>query len=291
MRAGYEIHAAAKITTYSTGHIMKDIRKQINSELAYQTAFHGRFTYEAHEFAAFGDVGEVRKTKSLSKLTAENDDDTIDGVKESKEKDADSSLYEYTYNIPYTHPVMVGMECGLLFYNSLLNPAFQRVCQTLISKHPLIVVSDRTLAVGVNYPIKTVLLLGGLRGEPVELLDNALAHQAMGRAGRRGLDSEGHIIYSGVDVPSILTARYAEVKIDEAKDAVLADQSEAFQTFVRTGERPVEAPSTVQQTPKPTVLPTVEPSTQPFSTTDSEEMRRKLETMTWEELCDLEDGI
>jgi len=289
MRAGYEIHAAAKITTYSTGHIMKDIRKQINSELAYQTAFHGRFTYEAHTFAAFGDVGEVRKTKSLSKLTAENDDE-FDGIRESKEKDADSSLYEYTYNIPYTHPVMVGMECGLLFYNSLLNPAFQRVCQTLISKHPLIVVSDRTLAVGVNYPIKTVLLLGGLRGEPVEVLDNALAHQAMGRAGRRGLDSEGHIIYSGVDVPSILTARYAEVKIDEAKDAVLADQSEAFQTFVRTGERPIEQVLVpVEQAPRPTVIPTI--VAEVHSPLDSEEMRRKLETMTWEELCDLEDGI
>lgn len=294
MRAGYEIHAAAKITTYSTGHIMKDIRKQINSELAYQTAFHGRFTYEAHTFAAFGDVGEVRKAKSLSKLVAgaENDDDEFDSVKESKEKDANSPLYEYTYNIPYTHPVMVGMECGLLFYNSLLNPAFQRVCQTLISKHPLIVVSDRTLAVGVNYPIKTVLLLGGLRGEPVEVLDNALAHQAMGRAGRRGLDSEGHIIYSGVDVPSILTARYAEVKVDDAKEAVLAGQTEAFQTFVRTGERPVEQVSTsVQQTPRANSTIVSEPVAQPVSTLDSDEMRRKLETMTWEELCDLEDGI
>jgi hypothetical protein len=85
--------------------------------------------------------------------------------------------------IDYDHPFMIGHEYGLLCYSDLMAPAFQRVTQYYINKNPSIILVDKTFAVGVNYLIKSVMLLGGLKGEPLEDIDNTLAFQAIGRAG------------------------------------------------------------------------------------------------------------
>jgi hypothetical protein len=133
----------------------------------------------------------------------------------------------------------VGIECGLLFYNELLNPALTRTCQLLLSKHPLIVVSDKGLATGINYPIRTVWLQGAFPGEPVEVLDNTLAQQAMGRAGRRGHDREATIYMSGVDMKNILMPQYRAVKPNDPAHMIplVEGEDEAFRRFVLTEER------------------------------------------------------
>jgi len=114
--------------------------------------------------------------------------------------------------INYSHPFMIGIEFGILCYTEAVDPAIQRVTQQLINTgNPFITFSDKSLAVGVNYPIKTVMLLGGLKDEPLEDIDNTLAHQAIGRAGRRGLDAEGFIIYSGININNILVHKYKHV--------------------------------------------------------------------------------
>jgi hypothetical protein len=147
----------------------------------------------------------------------------------------------------YDHPVLVGIECGLLFSNELLNPALTRTCQLLLSKHPLIVVSDKGLATGINYPIRTVWLQGAFPGEPVEVLDNTLAQQAMGRAGRRGHDREATIYMSGVDMKNILMPQYRAVgPNDPARMALLVEgEDEAFRRFVLTEEREAPVAATV----------------------------------------------
>ena len=201
-RSGYTIHAGAKISSHSDGTIMREIRRQVNTELEYQYSLRGSFPTMSEEFSEF-DIEENR--------------------------------------ISYEHPVMIGIECGFLLYNNLINPAMLRICQKLINKHPLIVLSDHSLAMGVNYPIKTVMLLGALKGEPIEEIDNTLAHQAMGRAGRRGHDSEGIVIYSGVKITNILTPQYRPLtRNDPAQMAtILTEDSADFQFFVQTEVRPV----------------------------------------------------
>jgi len=155
-----------------------------------------------------------------------------------------SGPFDYKYeefkiegnHISYEHPILVGIECGLLFYNQLMNPALTRICQQLINKYPFVILSDHSLAVGINYPIKTVLLQGGLKGEPMEEIDNTLAHQASGRGGRRGLDAEGIVIYSGVNITKILIPDYHPVCRNpiELMHPLLTDESISFQTFVQT---------------------------------------------------------
>lgn len=143
--------------------------------------------------------------------------------------------------IGYDHPFLVGIEYGILCYCTLMDPAMQRVCQQLINTNPFITFSDKSLAVGINYPIKTVMLLGTIgKNMPLENISNTLAHQACGRAGRRGHDKEGNIIYAGVDIRNILIPKYTVVSRNSAErmTPLLINESEEFKNFVLNEVRP-----------------------------------------------------
>jgi hypothetical protein len=230
-RSGYTIHSGAKISSHSDGTVMREIRKQINTELMYQYSLNGPFPKMLDEFSEF-DIEENR--------------------------------------ISYEHPVMIGIECGFLLYNNLINPAMLRICQKLINKHSLIVLSDHSLAMGINYPIKTVMLFGALKGEPIEEIDNTLAHQAMGRAGRRGHDSEGIVIYSGVKITNILTPQYRPLTRNDPDqmESILTKESSEFKFFVKHEIRPVVLKMTAAAAPPvPTVIVDVKPVvTEPVKT-------------------------
>jgi hypothetical protein len=143
--------------------------------------------------------------------------------------------------ITYSDPFMIGIEYGIICNNKLLSSALQRACQQLINEHPFITFTDDSLAVGINYPIKTVMLLGGLDNEPFEDIDNTLAHQACGRAGRRGLDSEGFIIYAGVNIKNILIPSYTPIvrnSIEKLSTLFCDHDSDEFKKYMCDEKRP-----------------------------------------------------
>ena len=143
--------------------------------------------------------------------------------------------------ITYSDPFMIGIEYGIICNNKLLSSALQRACQQLINEHPFITFTDDSLAVGINYPIKTVMLLGGLDNEPFEDIENTLAHQACGRAGRRGLDSEGFIIYAGVNIKKILIPSYTPIvrnPIEKLSTLFCDHDSEQFKKYMIDEIRP-----------------------------------------------------
>ena len=257
LRTDYAIHHDMKISTYSSSTIMKDIRHQINDELDHQRALRGPFPDMRlldPDFDEFNNLEETIHWKKWDPVRREwrrtRESETrkqgrpwSSGLASSP----DGPDKDYTYSISYDHPVLVGIECGLLFYNELLNPALTRTCQLLLSKHPLIVVSDKGLATGINYPIRTVWLQGAFPGEPVEVLDNTLAQQAMGRAGRRGHDREATIYMSGVDMKNILMPQYRAVKPNDPAHMIplVEGEDEAFRRFVLTEERACATTATV----------------------------------------------
>lgn len=260
VRNTYSIHRDAMIAR-TDGSDMKEIRNKINDELLFQLGQTCKWEEYKEEFSDFNKITVTRtrliyipkeqkwqEKEKETKLIASKTSEwgmlpyTFDDLYTLKHEEIVAKIspqsfvaYRYKYKIDYEHPVLVGIECGLLFYNERMNPALTRICQQLISKYPLIVLSDHSLAVGINYPIKTVLLLGGLKDEPVEEIDNTLAHQAMGRAGRRGLDAEGIVIYSGVNITKILTPDYHFVRRNPPKAMVpLLPKDDAFKKFVLT---------------------------------------------------------
>jgi hypothetical protein len=94
------------------------------------------------------------------------------------------------------HPLIRGLQRGVAIYTadgSLAN--YQRLVQGLAQRGMLgIVFSDASLAYGVNMPFRACCFCGDTPG----LFNPLMAQQMGGRAGRRGLDREGHIAYAGL---------------------------------------------------------------------------------------------
>lgn len=92
-------------------------------------------------------------------------------------------------NVSYDHPLMLGIERGISMYFDSLPLPFQRVIKALFCDKKLTVLfSDETLAYGVNMPVRTVALIG-------DNINPLVAQQMAGRAGRRGVDNQGHVVY------------------------------------------------------------------------------------------------
>jgi len=95
-----------------------------------------------------------------------------------------------------------GISRGIGLYMNNMPSAYQRSVQSLTQSRKLaIVISDKSLAYGVNLPIKTCCLIGYNKSFNFNPL---IAQQMFGRAGRRGLDNEGHIVFVNVNMDEIM---------------------------------------------------------------------------------------
>jgi hypothetical protein len=85
---------------------------------------------------------------------------------------------------------------GVGVYAKGLPDPYLRLVQTLACQKQLAVVfSDQSLVFGVSMPFRTVVII---RDEKLEDdLEPMMFHQMSGRAGRRGLDKEGNIVFAG----------------------------------------------------------------------------------------------
>jgi hypothetical protein len=207
------------------------------------------------EFDAFNDIEETvyfKKFDSLEpreekrwKRTGDQDSHKLgkpwlSGRTKSPEV---NDTVDYEYNIPYEHPILVGIEIGLFLCNECLNPAFNSVNLLLISKHPLIVVSDKIMVMGINLPIKSVWMHGTFKGEAKEVLNHTLARQATGRAPRRGLDKKATIFMDGIEVSCVVTPEYQPLvkNTPERMEELVKDEEVVFRDFVVTEVRPAVA--------------------------------------------------
>lgn len=88
-----------------------------------------------------------------------------------------------------------GLRSGLAAHHAGIVPLFKETTEELFAKGYLkAVFATETLALGINMPAKTVVIekLTKFNGEGHELLTPADFTQLTGRAGRRGIDDEGH---------------------------------------------------------------------------------------------------
>jgi hypothetical protein len=97
--------------------------------------------------------------------------------------------------IPYENPVFQLLKRGVGLYISSMPDEYNWILQRLMSERKLgIIISDRTLCLGIDLPIRSVSLSGFK--EPNYTTSDYL--QMSGRAGRRGHDNQGNIIFHGV---------------------------------------------------------------------------------------------
>ena len=87
-----------------------------------------------------------------------------------------------------------GLRRGVASHHAGLVPIFKEVTEELFAMGLLkVVYATETLALGVNLPARTVVIdrLTKFTGQTHEVLTPGQFTQLTGRAGRRGLDSDG----------------------------------------------------------------------------------------------------
>ncbi|MBT2501200.1 RNA helicase [Curtobacterium sp. ISL-83] len=95
-----------------------------------------------------------------------------------------------------------GLERGVAAHHAGLLPAFKEVVEDLFQRKLLkVVFATETLALGVNMPARTVVLekLEKFNGEARVPITPGEYTQITGRAGRRGIDVEGHSVIQWTD--------------------------------------------------------------------------------------------
>lgn len=95
-----------------------------------------------------------------------------------------------------------GLERGVAAHHAGLLPAFKEVVEELFQRKLLkVVFATETLALGINMPARTVVLekLEKFNGEARVPITPGEYTQLTGRAGRRGIDVEGHSVIQWVD--------------------------------------------------------------------------------------------
>lgn len=92
---------------------------------------------------------------------------------------------------------LAGLERGVAAHHAGMLPAFKEVVEELfLRKLVKVVFATETLALGINMPARTVVLerLDKYNGEGRVQLTPGEYTQLTGRAGRRGIDTEGHSV-------------------------------------------------------------------------------------------------
>ncbi|MDF0513228.1 DEAD/DEAH box helicase [Agromyces sp. H3Y2-19a] len=95
-----------------------------------------------------------------------------------------------------------GLERGVAAHHAGMLPAFKEIVEELFQKKLLkVVFATETLALGVNMPARSVVLekLDKFNGEARVPITPGEYTQLTGRAGRRGIDIEGHSVIQWVD--------------------------------------------------------------------------------------------
>jgi superfamily II RNA helicase len=102
--------------------------------------------------------------------------------------------------LPQYHHVRSLVERGIAFHHSGLIPMLKEIIEILFSKGFIkVLFATETFAVGINMPTKTAVFVGVKKFDEevndMRILTTAEYLQMAGRAGRRGLDTMGLVIY------------------------------------------------------------------------------------------------
>ena len=111
-------------------------------------------------------------------------------------------LHRYTdlLQLPQYHTITELLEKGIAFHHSGLIPVLKEIIEILFSRgYVKLLFATETFAVGINMPTKTVVFTGYRKYddhvEGLRLLNSDEYIQMAGRAGRRGKDTSGLVLY------------------------------------------------------------------------------------------------
>ena len=101
-------------------------------------------------------------------------------------------------NLPEFDTIIRLLEKGVAIHHSGIMPIFREMIELLFSKGYIkLLFATETFAVGINMPTKTVIFTGfdKFNGSNMRMIYPHEYTQMAGRAGRRGLDTIGHVVH------------------------------------------------------------------------------------------------
>jgi len=101
-------------------------------------------------------------------------------------------------NLPEFDMITRLLEKGVAIHHSGIMPIFREMIELLFSKGYIkLLFATETFAVGINMPTKTVIFTGfdKFNGSGMRMIHPHEYTQMAGRAGRRGLDTIGHVVH------------------------------------------------------------------------------------------------
>mmetsp|Transcript_46441 Transcript_46441/g.68628 ORF Transcript_46441/g.68628 Transcript_46441/m.68628 type:complete len:1259 (-) Transcript_46441:132-3908(-) len=127
--------------------------------------------------------------------------------------------------VDINHALIRGLRRGIAIYtNEVGFSCYRRQVQMLAQKGRLAVVfSDSALAYGVNMPFRSCIFCGDMG----ESLTPLIAQQMQGRAGRRGMDVQGNVIYLGMEwayIENLMLGQISQVTGKEPRYPTMALQ-------------------------------------------------------------------
>ena len=100
--------------------------------------------------------------------------------------------------IPYEHPIFQMLKRGVGLYIESMPDEYKWILQKLMSKRDIgVIISDKTLCLGIDLPIRTSCLMAYDNNDNSNIFTNEDYLQMSGRAGRRGMDDRGNVIFYG----------------------------------------------------------------------------------------------
>jgi len=116
---------------------------------------------------------------------------------------------------------------GIGVYTCGLPDNYLRLIQKLASTKKLaIVISDNSLVFGISMPFRSSVIYNHSIAE--DNLDSMLYHQMAGRAGRRGLDKEGNVIFVGYSWKRIKSLSISEIPLVEGPNKIVWTHGQVY---------------------------------------------------------------
>ena len=177
----------------------------------------------------------LKKARDTAKVTKDSwiddaiqNEEVLDSLSDVDEVDPDFSFTEPRYKLPRKEMdeiindirwkmgpgqtiLLEGLRRGIGVHHTGLPKKYLRQVEFLFrKKHLQIVISSQTLALGINMPCKSAVFVGG---DSVHL-NSVQFRQMSGRAGRRGFDDIGHVIFYGTTpkkISKLLSSRLPRI--------------------------------------------------------------------------------
>jgi len=159
----------------------------------------------------------------------------IDFIYNIEDKFSDNNIKEWAEKYKVYFPCINGdyhylirlLWRGIGVYTNGLPDSYLRLIQKLASKKKLaIVISDMSLVFGISMPFRTSVIYNHSLAK--DDLDAMLYHQMAGRAGRRGLDKEGNVIFIGYSWNRIKELSISQIPNIEGPNKLIWTRQHAF---------------------------------------------------------------